>query len=318
MSASGTLILVIQSFCVMLIAPLLSGIVKKVKAVLQNRQGAGIFQPYKDILKLFRKEEVIPETASWVFEAAPLVSFSAIFAVCFLIPVAAAGAPAGFAGDVIALVFLLALPRFFTALGGLDAGTSFGGMGSSREAMISSIAEPVVILSLFTVAVQTGVTSAGDISLSLARGGWSSFNPAAALAFAAFFLVTLAECGRLPVDNPATHLELTMVHEAMILEYSGRSLALIEWASMTKLAIFLTLMANMFLPWGIASDFSPASIITGAAVYLLKIFALALALAFVETSTAKLRLFRVPDFLGIAFVLALLGLLSQGVVKLGL
>lgn len=313
-----TAIVLSQPLALIFLAPLVSGCLKKLKAVLQNRQGAGVFQPYWDILKNLRKEEVVSETASWVLRAVPYAAFGATFAAACLVPVITARTPLGFAGDLIALVYLLALPRFFTALGGLDAGSAFGGMGSSREMMIASAAEPALIMALFTVAVEAGTTRAGLAAGVLAQGGWAAFGPGAALAFAALFLVALAECGRLPVDNPATHLELTMVHEAMILEHSGRSLALIEWASMVKLTLFLTLLANLFVPWGMAADLNAASAGFGLAAYLLKIGALLLILALAETSTAKLRLFRVPDFLGAAFVLALLGLLSQGVLKLGL
>ncbi len=307
-----------QPLLLILAAPLITGCVKKLKAVLQNRQGAGVFQPYRDLLKNLQKEEVVSETASWIFRLIPYVAFSATAAACCLIPVVLAGSALDFAGDLIALVYLLALPRFFMALGGLDAGSAFGGMGSSREMMIASTAEPAFLMVLFTAAVQTGTTRAGPIAAVLAQSGWGAFGPGAALAFAALFLVALAECGRLPVDNPATHLELTMVHEAMILEHSGRSLALLEWASQIKLALFLTLLADLFVPWGMAMSADLASLGLGLLVLALKLLVLILALALVETSTAKLRLFRVPDFLGAAFVLALLGLLSQGVLKLGL
>lgn len=307
-----------QPLALILSAPLINGCVKKLKAVLQNRRGASVLQPYWDILKSFRKEEAISETTSWIFRAVPYAVFGATAAACFLVPVAAAAAPFGFAGDLITLVYLLALPRFFTALGGLDAGSAFGGMGSSREVMIASMAEPALIMALFTVGVETGTTQIDAAARILSQGGWTAFGPGAALAFAALFLVLLAECGRLPVDNPATHLELTMVHEAMLLEYSGRSLALIEWASMIKLTLFLTLLANLFLPWGIALEAQAAPLVLGVLAYGVKIAALLAVLAVAETSTAKLRLFRVPDFLGAAFVLALLGLLSQGVLRLGL
>lgn len=308
---------VVQSTALILIAPCVTGAIKKIKAILQNRQGASVLQPYWDLLKNFQKEEVISETSSWIFRTVPSITFASTLAACLLVPVVLAATPIQFAGDLIALVYLLALPRFFLALGGLDAGSAFGGMGSSREVMIASVAEPALILALLTAAVSSGTTRTGDISRILAQGSWIAFNPGAALAFVSLFLVTLAECGRLPVDNPATHLELTMVHEAMILEYSGRSLALLEWSSMIKLTLFFTLLANLFIPWGIATEMHLAAIAFGAFVYFLKLGALLLTVAFVETSTAKLRLFRVPDFLGVAFVLALLGLLSQGIIKIG-
>lgn len=315
---SQSVVLLAQPLLLILGAPLVSGCVRKLKALLQNRRGAGVLQPYRDLLKQISKEEVVSETVSPLFRVVPYVAFSATAAACFLVPVVMAGSAAGFAGDLIALVYLLALPRFFMALGGLEAGSAFGGMGSSREMMIASTAEPALMLALFTTAVQTGTTRAGEAAAALLQGGWASFGPGAALAFAALFLVALAECGRLPVDNPATHLELTMVHEAMILEHSGRSLALLEWAAAVKLTLFMTLLANLFLPWGMAVGADAPSAALGLFSFLLKIAALIGALGFIETSTAKLRLFRVPDFLGAAFVLALLGLLSQGVLSLGI
>lgn len=313
-----TLTAVAQSAALILLAPLAAGCVKKVKAVLQNRRGAPVLQPYTDLLKNFRKEQVVSETTSWIFKAAPYVVFGSTAAACFLVPVIIAAAPFEFAGGMIALVYLLALPRFFTALAGLDAGSAFGGMGSSREMMISSASEPALMLALFTTALGTGTTQPAGAAFAIAGQGWAALNPGQALSFVALFLVTLAECGRLPVDNPATHLELTMVHEAMILEYSGRSVALIEWAFMIKLTLFLTLLANLFFPWGIALDTELPRLAGGVIACSLKIGALTLILPFVETSTAKLRLFRVPEFLGAAFVLALLGLFSQGLLKLGI
>ncbi|MFA6316657.1 MAG: NADH-quinone oxidoreductase subunit H [Elusimicrobiota bacterium] len=307
-----------QPFVLLMLAPLVQGCVRKLKAVLQNRQGAGVLQPYWDLLKNLRKEEVVSETASPIMRFVPYAAFSATFLACFLVPVLLPASPLGFAGDMIALVYLLALPRFFMALGGLDAGSAFGGMGSSREMMISSAAEPALIAALFTAAVRAGSTGAAEAASAAAASAPAALGPGLALGFIALFLVALAECGRLPVDNPATHLELTMVHEAMILEHSGRSLALIELSSMLKLTLFLTLLANLFIPWGLASRTDPASAVFSAGIFGLKLGGLVLTLSVVENSTAKLRLFRVPDFLGIAFVLALLGLLSEGILRLGL
>ncbi|MBI5624638.1 MAG: NADH-quinone oxidoreductase subunit H [Elusimicrobia bacterium] len=307
-----------QPLLLLLLAPLIQGCARKLKACLQNRTGASVLQPYWDLLKNLRKEEVLSETASPVMRAAPYAAFSATFLACFLVPVLFTASPLGFAGDMIALVYLLALPRFFMALAGLDAGSAFGGMGSSREMMISSAAEPALVMVLFSAAVRAGSTGASETAAALAAGGPSVLGPGLALGFIALFLVALAECGRLPVDNPATHLELTMVHEAMILEHSGRSLALLELASSLKLTLFLTLLANLFIPWGMAGGTEPGAAALSAVAFLLKLGALVVTLSVVETSTAKLRLFRVPDFLGIAFVLALLGLLSEGILRLGL
>ena len=318
MNKINFMIALFQAAILLILAPLAIGLIKKTKALLQNRQGATIFQPYWDLLKNFRKEEVISETTSWIFRAVPLICFSSILISCLLVPTISINHSLKFTGDLIALVYLLASPRFFMALAGLDAGSAFGGMGSSREVMISSTAEPALILVLFTMAVTAGTTQAEEIIRTILQKGWMTYWPGTVLAFVSLFLITLAECGRLPVDNPATHLELTMIHEAMILEYSGKSLALIEWASMTKLLLFFTLLANIFFPWGIAQETSLISLGNSMIFFILKIGLFCLLLAFIETSTAKLRLFRVPDFLGTAFVLALLALLSQSILKLGL
>ncbi len=309
-----------QGIVIFLAAPLAAGVLRKLKAVLQNRLGAPVVQPYRDLRKLLGKEEVVSGTASGLFRVAPYVVFAATAGACSLVPVVLARmATAGGAwGDLVVLVGLLALGRFALALGALEAGSAFGGMGSSREMMVSSLAEPALLTALFVAALEARTSEAGRIAAHVARTGGAAFGPGSAFALAALFLVALAECGRLPVDNPSTHLELTMIHEAMILEYSGRSLALIEWASQARLLLFMTLLVDLFLPWGIALDASAAALALGAAVYALKIAGLCAVLAFAETSTAKLRLFRVPDFLGAAFVLALIGLFSQGFIQWGL
>lgn len=298
-----------------LCSPLVAGFLKKLKALLQNRKGADVVQPYRDLLKNFKKDEVVSETTSWIFRAVPWLCFGSTALAYLLIPVVSGFAPFRFTGDIIIFVYLLALPRFGLALAGLDAGSAFGGMGSSREMMIASLAEPVLILSLLTAALGAGTGEASFVSLTAARQEWLILNPGIALALVALFLTTLAECGRLPVDNPATHLELTMVHEAMILEYSGRSLALIEWASMAKLTIFFTLLANFLFPWRVPQEVSMLFLAVGMASFLFKLLILTVITALVETSTAKLRLFRVPDFLLTAFILALLGLLTQGLFR---
>ncbi|OGF55773.1 MAG: formate hydrogenlyase, partial [Candidatus Fraserbacteria bacterium RBG_16_55_9] len=208
--------------------------------------------------------------------------------------------------DAIAIIYMLALARFFTALAGLDTASAFGGLGSSREMSLAAIVEPAMMLAIFTVAVTAGSTSLGAITER--TGAWDPLAPSHIFAFISLFIVALAETGRIPVDNPATHLELTMVHEAMILEYSGRHLALMEWSSSMKLLLFLTLLANVFFPWGIATELSYANIVLGLGVYLLKVFILATAVALVECTTAKLRLFRVPDLLAASFVLSLIAL----------
>jgi formate hydrogenlyase subunit 4 len=291
------------------ISPLLVGLIRKVKARLQLRQGASVVQPYADLVKLFRKEPVISTTTSWIFTAAPSIVFSSTLAAGLLVPVFISHVPLSFAGNIIALVYLLALGTFFLMLAGLDAGSAFGGMGSSREAIVASLTEPAMMLSVFAIALTAGSTNLSTVVHQTALLQGIVTDPAPHLmAFAALFIVTLAEAGRVPVDNPATHLELTMIHEAMILEYSGRYLALIEWASALKLTVLLSLMANVFAPWGIATTPEPAALGIGLLVYLVKVAGLAVAIGVIECMFAKLRLFRVTDLLGTAFILALLGL----------
>lgn len=307
----------VPAIALFLLSPLIAGHLKKFKACLQNRKGASVIQPYWDIFKNFQKEEVISETTSSIFRIVPFVYFGSTLLAYFVIPIISERVPFSFTGDIIILVYLLALPRFLLALAGLDAGSAFGGMGSSREMMIASLAEPVLILSLFTAVLAAGTGDAPFVSLTIVQKKWLILNPGMALCLVALFLTTLAECGRLPVDNPTTHLELTMIHEAMILEYSGRSLALIEWASMAKLTLFLTLLANFLFPLKVPQEFSLLFITIGVLGFLFKMFLLTIVIALVETSTSKLRLFRVPDFLMTAFILALLGLLSQSIFRLG-
>jgi formate hydrogenlyase subunit 4 len=268
-----------------------------------------VFQPYADLAKLFRKEPVISTTASWIFPATPYILFSSTVAASLLVPTIIAPMPLNFAGNIIALVYLLALGTFFLMLAGLDAGSAFGGMGSSREAIVASLTEPALILSLFAVALTAGSANISSIVHKTAiLQGIVLDPPPHLMALVALFIITLAETGRVPVDNPATHLELTMIHEAMILEYSGRYLALIEWAAGIKLVIFLTLLANIFAPWGIATAVTPAALGFGLLMYFGKIVGLAVLIGFFECMFAKLRLFRVTELLGAAFILSLLAL----------
>jgi formate hydrogenlyase subunit 4 len=302
--------LIIQLVLLLLLAPFVSGCIKNWKAKLQNRRGPRIWQPYADILKFLRKDMVISEHASWVFLFAPHVVFLTALLAGLMVPMVTAQAPLSLFGGVLAVVGLLALGRFFLALGGLDPGSAFGGMGSSREMTIAAIAEPALMLAIFTVAITAGSTDLSQIVQATLGPTWKWFNPIHVMAFAALFVVLLAETGRIPVDNPATHLELTMIHEAMLLEYSGRYLALMEWGASIKQLVLMTLLVNVFFPIGIAADNTPAALAIGLLAYLLKLFALSAAVVVVETTNAKLRLFRVPDLLSAAFVLASLALLS--------
>ena len=292
------------------VSPFLVGLIRKVKARFQCRRGANVFQPYADLAKLFRKQPVISTSSSWIFTATPYIVFGSTLAAGLLVPTFTSQTPLNFAGNIIALVYLLALGTFFLILAGLDTGSAFGGMGSSREAIVASLTEPAMILSIFAIALTAGSTNLSTIvhKTALLEGIVTDPSPYL-MALAALFIVALAETGRVPVDNPATHLELTMIHEAMVLEYSGRYLALIEWAAGLKLAVFLSLIANVFAPWGIGITLAPAAMGIGLVVYLVKISGLAVLIGTLECMFAKLRLFRVTDLLGVAFILALLGLL---------
>jgi formate hydrogenlyase subunit 4 len=291
-------------------APLLVGSVRKLKARLQGRRGASVFQPYRDLRKMLMKESVISENTSWIFRFTPYLVASVMLLSSLVVPMLTTRTPLGFTGNIIVLMYLLLLATFFLALAGLDAGSAFGGMGSSREMIIAALAEPTVMVAIFAIALRVGSTSLDEIVRRGADDSLLLLNPGHLLAFVAFFIVALAETGRLPVDNPATHLELTMIHEAMILEYSGRHLALIEWAAGMKLFLFLTLLSNLFFPWGVARTLEPLPVAIAFATLALKVGALAAAVAILETSMAKLRLFRVPKLLSGSFTLALLAVIS--------
>jgi len=299
-----------QTALLLVLAPLLSGLIRNWKAKLQNRRGARIWQPYFDLVKFLRKDMVISEHVSWVFSFTPYVVFLTALAAGLMMPLVNAQAPMSLFGGALAFVGLLALGRFFLALGGLDAASPFGGMGSSREMTLAAIAEPAMMLAIFTVAITAGSTNLSEIVLASAGPGWRFLDPAHVLAFAAMFIVLLAETGRIPVDNPATHLELTMIHEAMLLEYSGRYLALIEWGASIKQLVLMALLANVFFPVGLAADSAPGVFGAGLLYLLVKLIVLAGAVVVVETTNAKLRLFRVPDLLSAAFILAILALVS--------
>jgi len=302
-------LIVMQTVVLLAAAPLIVGLIRKVKAHLQCRRGASVFQPYADLAKLFQKQPVVSTTTSWIFTATPYILFASTLAAGLLVPVFISRTPLNFAGNIITLVYLLALGTFFLMLAGLDAGSAFGGMGSSREAMVASLTEPAMMLSIFAIALTAGSTNLSTIvhKTALLEGIVTDPSPHL-MAFAALVIVAIAETGRVPVDNPATHLELTMIHEAMILEYSGRYLALVEWAAGLKLLVLLTLIANVSAPWGIATSMEPAALGIGLAAYLVKVSGLAVLIGILESMFAKLRLFRVTDLLGTAFILALLGL----------
>jgi formate hydrogenlyase subunit 4 len=299
----------LQMLLVVGLAPLLTGLVRKAKARLLRRKGPPLVQPYRDLARLARKEVVVAEGASWLFRVAPYLVFAATWVAAALIPTFATGLLFSWSADLIAIVALLGSARFFLALAGLDVGTSFGGLGASREAMFATLAEPAMIVIVFSLALVAGSTQLSTVAAYMASSA-VGLRVTLGMALIALIIVAVAENGRIPVDNPATHLELTMVHEAMILEYSGRHLAVIELASMVKLLLYISLIVCVFAPWGLAiADAGVVDRLIGAAVYVVKLGVAGLMLATFETSIAKMRVFRVPDFLGAALMLGFLGAL---------
>jgi formate hydrogenlyase subunit 4 len=299
----------VQMALVLLLAPLLTGFVRKVKARLLRRRGPPLIQPYRDLLRLMRKEVVLAENASWLFRVTPYLIFAATWVAAALVPTFATGLLFSWTADLIAIIALLASARFFLALAGMDVGTSFGGIGSSREVMIASLAEPAMLLIVFTVALVAGSTQPSAVSAFMTSPE-VGLRVSLGLALVGLVIVAIAENARIPVDNPATHLELTMVHEAMVLEYSGRHLAMIELAAALKLLLYVSLIACLFAPWGLAgADAGLAALAVGVGAYLAKLAAGGFLLAVFETAIAKMRVFRVPDFLGAALMLGLLGAL---------
>ena len=299
----------LQMLLVVALAPGLTGLVRRVKARATRRRGAPILQPYRDIARLMRKEVVLAENASWLFRAAPYLIFAMTWVAAALVPTFASGLQFSWTADLIALVALLGSARFFLALAGLDVGTSFGGLGASREMMFASMAEPAMLLTVFAIALVAGSTQLSTVAQAFA-GPEVGLRVSLGMAAIALIIVAIAENGRIPVDNPSTHLELTMVHEAMVLEYSGRHLAMIELAAALKLLLYVSLIACLFAPWGIAREGDGAmALAVGALAYLGKLAVGGTALALFEVSVAKMRVFRVPDFLSIALMLALLGTL---------
>jgi formate hydrogenlyase subunit 4 len=290
-------------------APLLVGVLRTMKARLVGRRGPRVLQPYADLAKLLRKEAVVSRNASWIFRVTPYVLVSTMLVAALLVPLLLARPILDFAGLVL-LMYLFVLGTFFLALAGLDTGSAFGGMGSSREVAVAALAEPTVMIAILALALRAETTNLGGIVERFTREPLLAATPGHLLAFSALFIVMLAETGRLPVDNPATHLELTMIHEAMVLEYSGHYLALVEWASAMKLFLFMALLANLFFPWGMPSSQAPLAVALGLVVLVVKLSVLTAGLAVIETVVAKLRLFRVPELLAGSFALAVFSVLS--------
>ncbi len=305
---------VLQILLLLAAAPIFTGWIRMLKCWLQGRTSPGLLQPYRDIRKLFSKDLLLAENASWVFRFTPYLVFGVSLLAGGIIPMLSVDLPLAATADIIALAALFATVRFFTALAGMDIGTAFGGMGSSREMMISSLAEPAMLMAIFTVSLVSQSTSLSQMVQVIAHGKFV-LRPSMAFALLGFILITLAETGRIPVDNPATHLELTMIHEAMILEYSGRHLGLIEWAGMMKLFLFASLGIVSFLPWGIAEAGRLTGLPLAFLLMAIKLFLVGVGLVLIETGLAKMRIFRVPEFLGSAFLFAALGMISYFILE---
>ncbi len=304
------LLAIVQLAIVAGLAPLLHGVIKASKARSQGRQGPSVLQPYRDLTKLFRRESVISEHASWVFRGAPLIYMGGTLAAAMLVPTISERSPfAGFT-DVIVFIGLLSLARFALALAALDTGSNFGGMGASRELTFAALVEPALLLVLFVVALPAGSSS---FSMIASEGGMTA---AGLLALGALAIVIVAETGRVPIDNPDTHLELTMAHEGMVLEYSGRPLGILHWASQIRQIALVALVLSLFLPWGIApmEDPTVAELAVGLLAFVAKAAAIGVALALIESSVAKRRIFRAPDLIGLASVLGILAVMATYVV----
>ncbi len=300
-------ILALQWLCIPLLSPLCIGLTRSVKARLQNRKGASVIQPYKDIWKLFQKDEVISHDASWIFRFAPYIVFTTTLMVAAYIPLVTTALANSFTGDFLVVIYMLMLGTFFLALAGLDVGSPFGGFGSSREMMVAALTEGGLIVSLFVLAFLSHTTNLFAISERI--DSLIISHPAPILfAFASFFICLLAETSRYPFDNPSTHLELTMIHEAMILEYSGKRLALMEWAAANKYLFFIVLGAQLFFPFGMAHTLNFGAIMFSLGFLIIKIFAFCVCIAVIESSIAKLRIFRLPDLLFTAFIISIVAI----------
>ncbi len=301
----------VQVVVVVVGAPYLTGLMRQVRARMEGRMGAGIGQPARDLRKLMTKEATVPEGASWVFGAAPLVLMATVVLLAAAVPFVTTVTPVSGADDLFAVVAVLMLGTVALTLAGLDTGTAFGGMGASREVTVLALAEPTILLAIFALSVRVGSSDLGDIVEGTLAAPSQLFWPASLLAAVAFGVVIVAETGRLPVDNLSTHLELTMIHEAMVLEYSGRDLAMVELASWSRLAILLGLGVNLFVPWGVATTLTPAALALGVAALVVKVCVLGAALAAFEVFMAKLRLFRVPELLAGSLLFALLAVTAS-------
>lgn len=309
------MLIVLQTVLLVLLAPLWSGFVGVLRARLQRRRGAPVHQRWLDLMKLAGKETIVTEDGSPLAHMAPYAVLAASLVIAALTPVLVTQEGLGFAGDLVMVVALFAVVRVLMALLSLECGTTFGGMASSRHLMLSALGEPALIMSVFTLAIGAGSTQLSRISASVAAAPGEWLSPAHLLALSAMWLVVMAEIGRVPVDNPVTHLELTMVHEGLVLDVSGRHLAMLEWAAHVRTLVLLTLVANLFVPWGVAATLTWATLGLAVAAWLAKLVVFALIVAVTESVTARMRLFRVPEFLGMAFLLALLALSTDSLLR---
>lgn len=303
-------LVLVQAAALILISPLVTGIIRKLKALMQNRAGASVFQPYRDLLKLLRKETVVSENASFLFRAIPLVCITSMVLLAAMTPFLYSSVAAPYA-DVIAMVYIFTMFRFAMVLGGLEGGSSFGGMGSSREAMMSVLIEPALLISIMTLSAMTGAGfDITEISSSIIGAGAAAISPALLLAGTSFLITMVAENTRVPFDNPDTHLELTMVHEGMLLEYSGKGLAFMEMASMLRLTIFMALLGTLFFPWGTAVTMTPSALALSIVTIAIKMLVITFGIALLESTIAKMRVFRMPNMLTASFALSLMAMIS--------
>lgn len=303
---------ILQVVLVVAGAPLLVGLMRQVRARMEGRAGAGVLQPWRDLRKLLRKEAINPHGTGWVFRLAPLLLAATALVVTAVVPLVTTASPLDGVADLFAVTALLALGSVALALGGLDTGTAFGGMGASREVTVLALVEPTILLSVFALSVRVGSTNLGAIVTSTVNDPLAVISPVSALAAVALAVVTIAETGRIPVDNPSTHLELTMIHEAMVLEYAGPDLALIEWASAIRLTVLLGLLGSLFAPWGIAAaGAGPVALLVAVLALAVKVGVLGALLAAGEVFMAKLRLFRIPELLAGSFLMALLAVAAS-------
>lgn len=299
----------LQTLLLLAGAPLVTGLVSRIKARLQGRQGASLVRPYIELFKLFYKQEILAEPVSWYFSAASPLSLAALAVAAPLVPVLTPTSLIGSGGDLVLLVYLFAFSRFAVLLGSLDSGSPFAGIGASREALVAALAEMPLLLALIAVAIPSRSTDLSGMTRATLGRNFLAISPVHLLALSALILVALAEAGRLPVDNPASHLEVTMIHHAMTLEYSGASLACLEYSGSLKLNLLMALLIALFCPWGMAQSLSISAVVLATGAYALKLLLLASGIAVLESSVAKLRMYRVPEFLGIASAISVLAIL---------